>query len=130
VGFAVPVDTVNRVVPQLIATGKYVRPGLGIEVDEPLNRLVTERLGVQGVVVLKVTPRSSAEAAGLRGVRFGRDGSVTPGDLIVALDGVAIQSVAQLFARFDDHQVGDTVRLRLARDGRPIEVSVTLEAGD
>ena len=130
VGFAVPVDTVNRVVPQLIAKGKYVRPGIGIEVDEALNRLVTQRLGVNGVLVLKVTPRSSAEAAGLRGVRFGRDGSVTPGDIIVALDGTSIQSVAQLFARFDDHQVGDTVRLRLVRDGRPLDVSVTLEPGD
>jgi S1-C subfamily serine protease len=124
------VDTVNRVVPQLIAKGKYVRPGIGIEVDEALNRLVTQRLAVNGVLVLKVTPRSSAEAAGLRGVRFGRDGSVTPGDIIVALDGTSIQSVAQLFARFDDHQVGDTVRLRLLRDGRPLDVSVTLEPGD
>jgi S1-C subfamily serine protease len=130
VGFAVPVDTVNRVVPQLIATGKYVRPGVGIEVDDGLNRLVTQRLGVKGVLVLKVTPGSNAATAGLQGVRFGRNGSVTPGDVIVSIDGTPIQTVAQLFARFDDHQVGDTVRLGLVRDGRPLEISVKLEPDD
>ncbi len=130
VGFAVPVDTVNRVVPQLIATGKYVRPGVGIEVDEGLNRLVTQRLGVRGVLVLKVIPGSSAAAAGLQGVRFGRDGSVTPGDVIVGVDGTPVQTVAQLFARFDDRQIGDTVQLGLVRDGWPLEISVKLEPGD
>ncbi len=131
VGFAVPVDTVNRVVPQLIATGKYRRPSLGIEVDEGLNRLVTERLGTRGVIILKVTPRSSAEAAGLHGVRFGRNGSVTPGDIIASVDGKPVQSVAQLFARFDDHHVGDVVRLTVLRDDRTVDVSVKLEeSGD
>src|SRR6267142_6380541 len=71
IGFAVPVDTVNRVVPQLIAKGKYVRPVLGIEIDEQLNHLIARQLGLKGVVVLKVSPGSPAEAAGLRGAKVG-----------------------------------------------------------
>ncbi|MGN2393244.1 S1C family serine protease, partial [Pelomicrobium sp. G1] len=86
VGFAVPVDTVNRVVPQLIAHGKYVRPALGIQVDEGLNRVMTERLGVEGVLVLRVTPGSSAEAAGLRAARVQPDGRFVPGDIITGIN--------------------------------------------
>ena len=128
VGFAVPVDTVNRVVPQLVETGKYVRPTLGIQVDEELNRLVTERVGTQGVSVLRVTPGSAAAAAGLQGVQQQPDGSIVPGDIIVALDGREIESVARLLGRLDDYKVGDVVRLTIVRDGRRTEVPVTLQA--
>jgi S1-C subfamily serine protease len=81
------------------------------------------------VLVLKVTPRSTAEEAGLRGVRRGTNGSMVPGDVIVAVDGRPVQTVAQLFARLDHHQVGDAVRLSLLRDGRKLDVAVTLQAG-
>src|SRR5207342_3309273 len=95
VGFAMPVDAVNRVVPQLIARGKYVRPTLGIEADEGLNRIITDSLRLTGVVVLRVAPGSSADSAGLRGVRLGRDGNVIPGDIVVAVDGKPVESVAR-----------------------------------
>jgi len=128
VGFSVPVDTVNRVVPQLIATGKYVRPTLGVEVDEGLNQLLTERARVKGVVILRVTPGSAAAAAGLRGARVEQDGrTVTPGDIIIAVDGAEVESVARLLGRLDDHRVGDTVRLTVLRDGQRTEVAVTLQ---
>jgi S1-C subfamily serine protease len=130
VGFAVPVDTVNRVVPQLIATGKYVRPTLGIQVDERLNQLVTERLRVRGVAVLRVTPGSPAEAAGLRGAQAQENGAIIPGDVILEVDGTAVDSVARLLNRLDEHKVGDTVRLTLLRDGQKTTVSVTLGAGN
>lgn len=130
VGFAVPVDTVNRVVPQLIATGKYVRPTLGIQVDERLNQLVTERLRVSGVAVLRVTPGSPAEAAGLRGAQVQENGAIVPGDVILEVDGAAVDSVARLLNRLDEHKVGDTVRLTLLRDGQKTTVSVTLGAGN
>jgi S1-C subfamily serine protease len=129
VGFAVPVDTVNRVVPQLIATGRYVRPTIGIQVDERLNQLVTERLGTKGVVVLRVTPGSPAAAAGLRGVRTEGGNRVVPGDIILAVDGTTVETVAALLGRLDERAVGDTVRLTVLRDGERIEVSVTLQAG-
>ena len=126
VGFAVPIDTVNRVVPQLIARGTYIRPGLGIAVDESLNRTAMEQLHVEGVLVLRVTPGSPAAAVGLRGVQLASDGSMVPGDIIVAINGRPVESVARLLARLDDHQVGDGVRLTILRDGRRLEVTVKL----
>jgi S1-C subfamily serine protease len=129
VGFAVPVDTVNRVVPQLIARGRYIRPSLGIEVDEGVNRTVLERLGVEGVMVLRVAPGSPAAAAGLRAARVAADGAIVPGDIIVAVDGRPVESVARLLARLDDHQVGDTVQLSVQRDANKVDVKVALGAG-
>jgi S1-C subfamily serine protease len=129
VGFAVPIDTVNRVVPQLIARGKYIRPDLGIAVDEGLNRTAMEQLRVEGVLILRVTPGSPAAAVGLRGVQVAADGSVVPGDIIVAIDGRPVDSVARLLARLDDHRMGDIVRLSILRDSRKIEVAVTLAGG-
>jgi S1-C subfamily serine protease len=128
VGFAVPVDTVNRVVPQLIARGKYSRPALGIEVDEDVNRVLTERLGQDGVAVLRVRPRSAASTAGLQGIRTLADGTITPGDVIVAVDGRSVDSVARLLSRLDDYAVGETVRLRVMRGNQEREVTVRLEA--
>ena len=129
VGFAVPVDTVNRVVPQLIASGKYVRPTLGVEVDERLNQLVTERLRIKGVAVLRVTPGSPAEAAGIRGARIEQNGTIVPGDIILEIDGTATDSVARLLGRLDERRVGETVRLTILRDGQKRDVSVMLQGG-
>jgi S1-C subfamily serine protease len=125
VGFAIPVDTVNRVVPQLIARGKYSRPGLGVEVDEDVNRVLMERV----VAVLRVTPGSAAAAAGLQPVRVLADGTITAGDVIVAVNGRSIDSVARLLSRLDDYAVGDTVRLTVLRGNSKREVSVKLQAG-
>jgi S1-C subfamily serine protease len=130
IGFAVPVDTVNRVVPQLIATGKYVRPTLGIEVDEQLNQQITSRLGIRGVAVLRVAPGSAAEAAGLAGVRTRDDGAIVPGDVILGVNGTPVDSVPRLLGRLDEYRVGDTVRLTIHRDGRQMEVPATLQAAN
>ncbi|MCS6786288.1 MAG: trypsin-like peptidase domain-containing protein [Thiobacillaceae bacterium] len=126
IGFAVPVDTVNRVVPELIATGRYTRPTLGIVVDENINRVVSRRLGVEGVVVLRVEPGSPAAEAGLRGSRVDEAGNFYPGDVIVAIEGRKIDSVSALLARMDDFRTGERVRLKLLREGQPLELSVEL----
>jgi len=128
IGFAVPVDTVNRVVPELIAGGKYVRPALGIEVDEDLNRQVTQKLDVEGVLVLRVMPGSAAEAAGMQGARIDAEG-ITPGDIIVSVDDKPVDSVAKLLSRLDDFRVGETVRVTVLREGGKTELTVTLQAG-
>jgi len=130
IGFAVPVDEVNRVVPQLIARGKYMRPSLGVGVDADVNRLLTKELGVEGVLLLKVEPGSAADAAGLRGTTIERDGNVIAGDVIMALDGQAVDSVATLLARLEDHQIGDRVTLRIWRAGRELDVDVSLQGGN
>ncbi len=128
IGFAVPVDTVNRVVPELIAGGKYVRPALGIEVDEDLNRQVTQKLDVEGVLVLRVMPGSAAEAAGMQGARIDAEG-ITPGDIIVSVDDKPVDSVAKLLSRLDDFRVGDAVRVTVLRDAGKTNLSVKLQAG-
>jgi S1-C subfamily serine protease len=128
VGFAIPVDTVNRVVPQLIASGRYVRPALGIEIDDGLNQLITQRLGVAGVVILRTSPGSAASAAGLRGTSSQRDGAIVAGDIILAVNGHATESVARLQSRLDDYDVGDTVKLTVLRDKQRIDVPVRLQA--
>ncbi|BBL70075.1 S1C family serine protease [Methylogaea oryzae] len=128
IGFAVPVDTVNRVVPQIIRQGRYVRPALGIEVDEGLNQRLTAQMQLEGVVVLRVTPGSAAAAAGLQGAVMSREGIKT-GDVIVALEGRPVDSVGKLLARLDDYKVGDTVRMSVLRDGDKRDVSVTLQPG-
>lgn len=127
VGFAVPVDTVNRVVPQLIRQGRYIRPTLGIEVDEGLNQRLTRVLNVEGVVVLGVAPGSAAAAAGLKGAVVSSDGGIVPGDIIVAIGGKPVDGVGTLFARLDDFKVGDTVTLTVRREGKTAEVRVTLQ---
>jgi S1-C subfamily serine protease len=129
VGFAVPVDTVGRVVPQLIARGRYVRPALGIGIDEDWNRVITRQLGVQGVVVLRVDAGTAAAAAGLREARFTPDGRIIPRDIITAINGQPIDGVPRLLARLDALNVGDTVRLTVLREGQLEEVMATLQAG-
>ena len=129
IGFAVPVDTVNRIVPQLIKGGKYLRPALGIEVDEGLNQRLAQLRGIEGVVILRVTPGSAAELAGLKGATVSRDGGIVPGDTIVAVEGKAVESVGNLLARLDDFEVGEVIKISVLRDGKKIELPVTLQPG-
>jgi len=129
IGFAVPVDTVNRVVPQLISHGKYTRPVLGIEIDEDINQRLTSIMEIKGVVILRVPSGSSAAAAGLKGIDTTRDGSIIPGDIITAVEGKAVDSVGKLIARLDDFRVGDRIRISVMRQGKSREVQVTLQAG-
>lgn len=128
VGFAVPVDTVNRVVPQLIGRGKYMRPSLGIEMDQDLNDVITSQLGVKGVVVLRVTPGSPAALAGLKGSWVDRNGSLTPGDIITAVQGKQVETIPKLLARLDDFKVGESVTITILRDGNKQQKSIQLKA--
>jgi S1-C subfamily serine protease len=129
IGFAVPVDTVNRIVPQLIREGRYIRPALGIEMDDRINRRLVDVLQTEGVFVLRVESASAAELAGLRASRFTPDGTFVAGDIIVGIDGRAVTGVGELLGRLDDYKVGDTVRLQVRRDGSTIDVPVTLQPG-
>jgi S1-C subfamily serine protease len=128
IGFAIPVDTVMRVVPQLIRNGRYVRPTLGVQLDEGINRRVTAALGVKGVAVLRVARGSAAQAAGLQPLQLSRDGEILGGDVITAVNGGAVDSVARLRARLDDYPVGSRVTLDVWRQGRTLKLPVTLQA--
>lgn len=128
VGFAVPVDTVNRVVPQLIGKGRYVKPSLGIEIDQNLNDIITAQLGLKGVVVLRVVPGAGAAKAGLKGIQVNRDGSYVPGDIITAVQGRQVDSISRLLALLDDFKVGDSVNISIIRDGKTMQQKVQLQA--
>ncbi len=126
IGFSVPVDTVNRVVPQLIARGRYAPPSLGVRSDPRINSMA-RRQGFEGVVVLGVAPGSAAAAAGLEPAELLGDGNIRVRDAIVALDGKAISSTQDLVAALDGHEPGDEVQVIVARDGRRREVMATLD---
>jgi S1-C subfamily serine protease len=126
IGFAVPVDTVMRVVPQLIQKGRYIHPGIGIETDEQLNARLAQATGVEGVFVLRVQPGGAGASAGLKGVVVGAEGA-NPQDVITEVEGRRVQAPSRLASRLDEFRVGETVRLKVVRDGREREVSVTLQ---
>ena len=130
VGFAVPVNTVSRVVPQIIETGAYVPPRLGIRMDGRgyLSRFVLGRLRTAGVLVVGVERGSGAAGAGLRGTELSRNGrQVTQvGDVIQAIDGEPIASQGELRAVLDRYQPGDDVTVTILRDGDILDVVVTL----
>jgi S1-C subfamily serine protease len=125
VGFAVPVDTVNRVVPQLLQHGRIVRPTLGVAVG---NEWLLRQAGIPGVLVMSVVRGSAADRAGLRGTYRREDGSLVLGDIIQAIDGRSVGSVDDLYAALEAHEPGDKVKLRLLRGGRTMQVEVELQA--
>jgi S1-C subfamily serine protease len=127
IGFAIPVDTVARLVPQLVETGRVVVPGIGVQVSPTLDHYA-KRAGVEGVVVYEVAPGSPADKAGLEGVRVGPRRSVVLGDVIVAVDGKAVRSQDDLADAFEAAGPGHEVTLTVEREHARREVKVTLAA--
>lgn len=125
ISFAVPVDLVARVVPALIATGRYAPPGLGIESDARVDAMAARR-GISGVVVLGVAPGSGAAEAGLEPARLMPDGRIVLRDVIVAIDGRRVRSAGDLRAAFAGRTPGETVELTVAREGRERQLRATL----
>ncbi|PID46194.1 MAG: 2-alkenal reductase [Proteobacteria bacterium] len=127
IGFSIPVDSVNRVVPQLIAHGHYIRPILGVQMDERYNSLINQRFGIQGVAVLSTSPHTGAAKAGLRGITQQGNQSVL-GDVIQQINGRDVHSVADLLDILDEYQSGDSVQLTVYRDNKKINVTVSLSS--
>jgi S1-C subfamily serine protease len=125
IGFAVPVDTINRIVPQLISHGRVVKPGLGIHIG---TDQLAARMNIRGVLVIEVPEGSAAEKAGLVGFRTGSDGHWVIGDVIVGIDEKAVTNSLDLFRALDEHAVGDKVNLKVDRSGDKRNVDVTLQA--
>jgi len=125
IGFAVPVSTVRRVVPQLIEQGRYAPPRLGVEFDPRIGGLA-RRSGLQGVLVLGVEPGSAADRAGIRPATTSA-GRISPGDAIIAIDGEKVETADDLWAALDLRLPGETVTVTLERDGTRRDVSVTLD---
>lgn len=127
VGFAVPVDTVRRIVPQLIRSGRVVRAGLGVQItDDRLN----QQFDIRGALIVGVVPGSGAAEAGLRPTRQDPlTGRLVLGDIVVSVDGHDIENGLDLYRVLDGRDVGDVVRCVVLRGGRQrIELSVRLSA--
>ena len=123
IGFAVPVDAVRALVPQLIAHGRPVQPGIGIV---PLSDRWAARFGVEGVAIRDVTPGGPADRAGLQGLSQSRSGRVVIGDVILAVNGQPVKSLDELLDAFDAAGVGAKLELTVLRDDATRQVAVTL----
>jgi len=120
VGFAIPVDTVNRVIPQLIRDGHVPTPGIGIvAASEP----DATRLGVEGIPVLRTLPNSPAARAGLRGVDMRTS---TLGDVIVSVNDKPVRRLSDLTNELDDIGIGHDVKLGITRNNRTETINVAV----
>ena len=124
IGFAVPVDTVNAIVPQLLKYGKLARPGLGINI---VSDQAAMQRGIDGVAILSVAQGGAAEQAGISGLKQDGIGNVL-GDVIVKLDTVDVHRTSDLYRALDIHKVGDQVDVTIDNEGHRRTVKVTLQA--
>jgi 2-alkenal reductase len=118
IGFAIPVDTVNRVVPQIIATGRAEAPGIGVQV---LDEAQTARLGIEGIIVMNTTPNGPAARAGLRAAT-----RTSVQDVIVAANGQPVRRLIDLARVVDGAGVGGTVSLTVTNSGQQRTVRVQI----
>ena len=118
IGFAIPVDVVNRVVPQLIRDGRVPTPGIGIQAAD---EAAASRVGAEGVLIIRTMPGLPADQAGLRGVNM-QTGEL--GDIIVGINGKPVRRLAELTAVLEQAGVGSTVQLEIVRGGRRMTVPV------
>jgi S1-C subfamily serine protease len=128
VGFAVPVNTAKRVVPQLIQFGEVRRPKLGANLL-PVDRLREQGVSLpveNGLLVRNTIPGGSAAAAGLRGLSQDAGGEVVLGDIIVSIDGQKVGNIDDLYRLLDKKQIGDTVQAEIVRNGKPQTVPIKL----
>jgi len=128
VGFAIPVNIAKRIVPQLLKDGVVRRPKLGIV---PYNIKGIDRTQVRlpvtdGVMVYDIDPNGGAAAAGLHALRQTEDGDIILGDIIVAIDGEKVSTSDDLYRILDKHQVGDVVKVEVARESGHATVQVRL----
>jgi S1-C subfamily serine protease len=126
VGFAVPVDIVNLVVPELIKHGRIERAVLGVSLFEDS---ITRQLGIQqGALVRDVFKNGGAARVGIRPTFEDDDGDIHLGDVLVEVAGRPIRTTLDLLKALDGRKPGESVRVALQRDDKPVEVVVQLQA--
>jgi S1-C subfamily serine protease len=123
IGFAIPVNTVKSVVPQLISYGRILRPIMGVELAS--DRWI-RRYGIDGLPVVRVYPDLPADRAGITGAFRSRGGKIVLGDIIVAIDGRPVRSNDDYLSLLEKHKVGDTITVTLRRGDEDREVEVRL----
>jgi 2-alkenal reductase len=120
IGFAIPVDIVNRVVPNLIKNGRVPTPGIGIVAA---SEAVSTRLGIEGVIVVRTAPGSPAERAGIRGVDFN---SGALGDVIVQADGKPVHRLSDLTDQIEQVGAGKSIRISLKRGSQTRDITLDI----
>jgi S1-C subfamily serine protease len=128
IGFAIPVDEVNRIVPRLIRDGRFVRPALGISAGPPA---LSQALRLpKGVAIVQVGSGSPAARAGLQPFRRDRNGDIVAGDVLTAINDQPVADLDDMLAALEQRQPGESVTLTLWRNGSTRRQTVTLAAGD
>lgn len=134
IGFAVPVDTAKHIIPDILAYGRVRRPRLGI-VPRQLTPDIADQLQLpvqEGLLVMKVTPGSAAERAGIRGLQIQRNNYqvyYTGGDVVTKIDGQAVSTRDDMDKVLSSKKLGDKIPVEVVRDGKKTLVNVTLTEG-
>lgn len=125
-GFAVPVDTIKRIVPQLIKYGKVIRPGLGIGI---LDENAKERyVGKKGAAISFIDPEGAAAEAGLRGMMKDRFGRIYIGDVLLKINGKAVNSKDDVYHELEKYKIGDNIEVEYLRDNKAQKTTIRLKA--
>jgi S1-C subfamily serine protease len=127
IGFAIPVNTVKEVVPELIKHGRIVRPVLGVAVAPDHW---AQQIGIQGVPILRVEPNSAAAQAGLQGAKRNSWGQISLGDVIVAIEDYPVTNDDQLLSALEHYKPGDKVNVSVVRDGKLLTRKLRLTTPD
>ena len=129
IGFAIPVDTVNRMVPQLIRNGRVVRPDAGLVMHPRYSSVIARMMNVQGLLIAQVQPDSPAAAAGLRSAERVPTRIGYRGDILVGIDGRPTRTVDEYYRALERYKPGDVVTLKIVRDSEEMDVKVPLRQG-
>ena len=128
IGFAIPVDEVNRIVPRLIKDGRFVRPALGVTAGPPnLQRVLNLP---KGVIVVQVGAGTPAAKAGLQPFRRGNKGEVVGGDVITAVNDEPVTDLDAMLTQLERRQPGESVTLTLWRSGQTRKQIAVLSAAE
>ena len=123
IGFAVPVDTIRRLIPQIIKYGKAKKASLGLSL---LDDYYAKRLGVPGVIVYEIAPNGPADKARIQPTSIDQYGRIRLGDVILEIESKPIRTADDILDILESHQEGDTMELTLLRQSKKVTVKLQL----
>jgi len=123
IGFAIPINTIAKLVPQLIEYGKIIRPVIGIET---LKDYQARRLGVKGVVVFSVQDGLAADKAGMVGLRYDNRGKIHLGDIVIAINDTPITNEDSLLTSLEQFSPGEKIKVTTLKDEKIFNYEVVL----
>jgi len=131
IGFAIPSNSIKRIIPELIENGKYKHPWLGIS-GMDLNPKIAESLNLtknyKGVIIVDIVDNGPAQKAGILKAEFDKDNEISNADIIVSIDGHQVKTMADVIYHISNKKVGDKVLVTIVRDGDTKDLYVSLES--